>query len=93
MKNISNFPAFQIRESYKLLAIEDMWSVLDLTAKDKNTGTIERIARAVRALSSDPEKDTRLLLQRLKMVIDAIEVLAPCRHSATAQILNDVTSL
>ncbi|MDO8273519.1 MAG: HipA domain-containing protein [Gammaproteobacteria bacterium] len=58
---------FDIRsktDDSRLLAMEDMCSVLDLTAKDKYTGTIERIARAVRALSSDPEKDTRLLLQR-----------------------------
>lgn len=73
--------------------MEDMCSVLDLTAKDKNTGTIERSARAVRALSSNPEKDTRLLLQRLNMAIDNIEVPALCRHNATAQILIDVTSL
>lgn len=47
-----------------MLAMEDMCSVLDLEPKDKYTGTIERVARAIRPLSTAPEDDLRLLLQR-----------------------------
>lgn len=47
------------------LAMEDMCSVLDLEPNDKYTGTIERVARATRALSSDPEDDMLTLLRRV----------------------------
>lgn len=49
----------------RLLAMEDMCSVLDLEPKDKYTGTIERVARALRALSSEPEGDLLILLRRV----------------------------
>lgn len=58
---------FDIRTSLPdttMLAMEDMCSVLDLEPKDKYTGTIERVARAIRPLSTAPEDDLRLLLQR-----------------------------
>jgi serine/threonine-protein kinase HipA len=47
------------------LAMEDMCSVLDLEPHDKYTGTIERVARATRALSSAPEDDMLILLRRV----------------------------
>ncbi len=47
------------------LAMEDMCSVLDLEPHDKYTGTIERVARATRALSSAPEEDLLILLRRV----------------------------
>lgn len=47
------------------IALEDMCSVLDLETRDKYTGTIERIARATRALSSAPDEDLLILLRRL----------------------------
>ena len=47
------------------LAMEDMCSVLDLETHDKYTGTIERVARATRALSSAPDEDLRMLLRRV----------------------------
>jgi serine/threonine-protein kinase HipA len=58
---------FDIRTSSKdqlMLAMEDLCSVLDLSPKDKYTGTIERVARAIRPLSTAPEEDLHLLLKR-----------------------------
>lgn len=47
------------------LAMEDMCSVLDLAPHDKYTGTIERVAKAVRALSTSPEAELLVLLRRV----------------------------
>ncbi|MGJ7580430.1 type II toxin-antitoxin system HipA family toxin [Variovorax sp. RHLX14] len=58
---------FDIRDQdgdVRLIAMEDMCSVLGLGPEDKYTGTIERIARALRPLSTDPESDLRTLMQR-----------------------------
>ncbi|MGY9045697.1 hypothetical protein P775_01035 [Puniceibacterium antarcticum] len=46
------------------LALEDLCSVLDLPPEAKYDGTIERIARAVRPLSTSPEEDLVLVIQR-----------------------------
>lgn len=59
---------FDIRtraEDTSMLAMEDLCSVLDLAPKDKYTGTIERVARAVRPLSTDVESDLRTLIKRV----------------------------
>jgi len=59
---------FDVRTSahdQTLLAMEDMCSVLDLEPKDKYTGTIERVARAIRPLSTDSDGDLRKLLKRV----------------------------
>lgn len=59
---------FDIREQAddpRWLALEDMCSVLDLEPHDKYTGTIERVARATRALSSAPDEDLLILLRRV----------------------------
>lgn len=59
---------FDIRnhaDDRRMLAMEDMCSVLDLTPDEKYTGTIERVARALRALSSEPEEDLLILLRRV----------------------------
>jgi serine/threonine-protein kinase HipA len=59
---------FDIRNSAddtRLLAMEDMCSVLDLEPHDKYTGTIERVARATRALSTAPDDDLLILLRRV----------------------------
>ncbi|MGK2899897.1 MAG: type II toxin-antitoxin system HipA family toxin [Burkholderiaceae bacterium] len=59
---------FDIRDQAddpRWLAMEDMCSVLDLEPHDKYTGTIERVARATRALSSVPEDDLPILLRRV----------------------------
>lgn len=47
------------------LAMEDMCSVLDLQPHEKYSGTIERVARAVRALSTSPDADLLVLLRRV----------------------------
>jgi serine/threonine-protein kinase HipA len=46
------------------IALEDLCSVLDLPPEAKYDGTIERIARAVRPLSTAPEADLLLVLKR-----------------------------
>ena len=48
----------------RLVAMEDLCSVLDLSPEAKYDGTIERVARAVRALSSVPDEDLLILLKR-----------------------------
>ena len=58
---------FDIRRNtgdHRLLAMEDMCSVLDLPPEAKYDGTMERVARAVRALSTAPEEDVLLILKR-----------------------------
>ena len=59
---------FDIRSSpqdARMLALEDMCSLLGLEPKEKYTGTIERVARAIRPLSTAPDDDLRLLLRRV----------------------------
>jgi serine/threonine-protein kinase HipA len=58
---------FDIREGaddMRLLALEDFCSVLDLPTAAKYDGTMERIARAIRPLSTAPEDDLLLILKR-----------------------------
>ena len=58
---------FDIRESSsdtRMLALEDMCSVLDLPTSAKYDGTMERIARAVRPLSTAPEDDILIIVKR-----------------------------
>ena len=49
---------------HRLLAMEDLCSVLDLPPRAKYDGTIERVARALRALSSAPGEDLLILMKR-----------------------------
>ena len=46
------------------LAMEDFCSILDLPTSAKYDGTIERMARALRPLSTDPASDLNLLFRR-----------------------------
>jgi serine/threonine-protein kinase HipA len=58
---------FDIRESKndkRLLALEDLCSVLELPIADKYKSTMERVARAVRPLSTSPEEDVLTVLKR-----------------------------
>ena len=58
---------FDIRTSHddmRRLALEDMTSLLGVRAEDKYTGTMERIAGALRPLSTDADVDLLLLLKR-----------------------------
>jgi serine/threonine-protein kinase HipA len=58
---------FDIRvgiEDTRLIALEDLCSVMDLPATAKYTGTIERLARAIRPLSTAPDADLLILFRR-----------------------------
>jgi serine/threonine-protein kinase HipA len=58
---------FDIRRStddHRLLAMEDFCSILDLSTAAKYDGTIERMARGLRPLSTDPVADLELLFRR-----------------------------
>ena len=58
---------FDIRENgddLRRLAMEDFCSVLGVPAEDKYKGTIERMARALRGLSTDPAEDIATLFAR-----------------------------
>jgi len=58
---------FDIRETStdtRMLALEDMCSVLDLPTSAKYDGTMERVARAVRPLSTAPEDDLLIIVKR-----------------------------
>jgi serine/threonine-protein kinase HipA len=58
---------FDIRESKtdtRMLALEDMCSVLDLPPSAKYDGTMERVARTVRPLSTAPEEDLLIIVRR-----------------------------
>ena len=58
---------FDIRRSdndQHLLAMEDFCSILELPAERKYEGTIERMARRVRSLSTQPEDDLKILFRR-----------------------------
>ncbi len=59
---------FDIRagaDDHRLLAMEDLCSVLDLSPEAKYDGTIERVARALRGLSTSPEEDLLILMKRV----------------------------
>ena len=58
---------FDIRtsgEDRRLLAMEDFASVLGILTDAKYDGTIERVARALRPLSTAPDEDVLLVLKR-----------------------------
>jgi len=58
---------FDIREGLKdkrMIALEDLCSVLDLPPTAKYDGTMERVARAVRPLSTAPEEDLLTIVKR-----------------------------
>lgn len=48
----------------RLLALEDFASVLGVPTAAKYDGTIERVARALRPLSTDPDADLLIILKR-----------------------------
>ncbi len=58
---------FDLRTSLEdcgMFALEDFCSVLDLTPGAKYDGTIERVARAARSLSTAPDEDLLLIVKR-----------------------------
>ena len=59
---------FDIRmdaDDQRLLAMEDLCSVLDLSPEAKFDGTIERVARALRGRSTSPDEDLLILMKRV----------------------------
>lgn len=57
---------FDIRESSndgRMFALEDFCAVLELPTRDKYKGTMERVARAVRTLSTAPTEDLLIVLK------------------------------
>ncbi len=59
---------FDIRtdeQDKRLLAMEDFCSLLDLSPAAKYDGTIERVARALRGVSTSPDEDLQILVKRL----------------------------
>jgi serine/threonine-protein kinase HipA len=61
---VERFDIRKVAGDNSFYAMEDLCSVLDLAPDAKYSGTIERIARAIRPLSTDPDADTVLLLKR-----------------------------
>ncbi|MBI1958478.1 MAG: type II toxin-antitoxin system HipA family toxin [Candidatus Rokubacteria bacterium] len=58
---------FDLRESpedRRLIALEDFCSVLGLPTPAKYDGTIERVAKAVRQLSTAPDEDVLIVIKR-----------------------------
>lgn len=59
---------FDIRtgvNDHRLLAMEDFCSVLGVAPEAKYDGTIERVARALKALSTSPDEDLLILVKRV----------------------------
>ncbi len=61
---VERFDIREGRNDKRMLALEDFCSVLDLSTAEKYTGTMERVARAVRSLSTSPEEDLLILVKR-----------------------------
>jgi len=58
---------FDVRESLddkRLIALEDFASVLDLATQAKYSGTMERVAKAARQLSTAAEQDVPIVIKR-----------------------------
>jgi serine/threonine-protein kinase HipA len=58
---------FDIREGTadkRLIALEDFASVLDLPTRAKYSGTMERVAKAARSLSTAPDEDVIIIIRR-----------------------------
>ena len=58
---------FDIRESpddMRLIALEDFASALDVPTQAKYSGTIERVAKAARSLSTAPDDDVIIIIRR-----------------------------
>jgi serine/threonine-protein kinase HipA len=61
---VERFDIRTSKEDQRRLALEDMCSVLDLPTSSKYDSTIERTARALRAVSTSPTEDVATLLKR-----------------------------
>ena len=61
---VERFDIRRAADDTRRLALEDFCSILDLPPSAKYDGTIERMAKALRALSSDPAADLDVLFRR-----------------------------
>ncbi len=61
---VERFDIRQGLDDMRMMALEDFCSVLDLPTDAKYSGTMERVARAVRALSTAPDEDLLIVLKR-----------------------------
>ncbi len=61
---VERFDIRQGPDDQRRIALEDFCSVLDLPASAKYDGTIERMARGLRPLSTDPAADLDILFRR-----------------------------
>jgi serine/threonine-protein kinase HipA len=61
---VERFDIRQGHEDRRRFALEDFCSILDLSAAAKYDGTIERVARGLRPLSTDPAMDLNILFRR-----------------------------
>jgi serine/threonine-protein kinase HipA len=61
---VERFDIRQSTDDTRKLALEDFCSVLDLPPAAKYNGTMERIARAVRPLSTTPDEDVTTIFKR-----------------------------
>jgi serine/threonine-protein kinase HipA len=61
---VERFDIREGRDDKRMFALEDFCAVLELPTADKYKGTMERVARAVRALSTAPAEDLLVVLKR-----------------------------
>jgi serine/threonine-protein kinase HipA len=61
---VERFDIREGRDDTRLLALEDLCSVLDLPTKAKYDSTMERVGRAVRPLSTAPKDDLLVIVKR-----------------------------
>ena len=61
---VERFDIRENRNDQRMLALEDLCSVLDLPTSAKYDSTMERVARAVRSLSTAPDNDLLIILKR-----------------------------
>ncbi|MBA3564177.1 MAG: HipA domain-containing protein [Gammaproteobacteria bacterium] len=61
---VERFDLRESRDDRRMLALEDFCSVLNLPTEAKYDATIERVARAIRPLSTAPEEDLLVILRR-----------------------------
>ncbi len=61
---VERFDIREDRDDRRMIALEDMCSVLSLTHHEKYGASMERVAHMVRAVSSSPDADLLLLFRR-----------------------------
>jgi len=61
---VERFDIRRTPDDHRMLAMEDFCSILDVPASAKYDGTIERMARGLRPLSTDPAADLEVLFRR-----------------------------